>query len=107
MTDDEINRRVAQIEGVRAVDMLFHHSSRTRFEDIKPPPYATDWAWCGPLVEKHTVSLEAHFIDGLGETGWEGYCDNHFQTDKSPQRAICLAVIAANPSADAGPSCRG
>lgn len=107
MTDEEINRRVAQIEGVRAVDMLFHHSSATRFEDFQPPPYATNWAWCGPLVEKYTVSVEAIFLDGVGEAGWEAYCEGRESRADTPQRAICLAVIAANPPAAAdGPSGR-
>ena len=73
MTDEELNRRVAEIEGWSLEDSGEWRLQQGPLQELwfaMPPPYATDWAWCGPLIEKYRVSLT--------------------------QRAICLAVIAAH-----------
>lgn len=55
MNDNELSRRVALIEGWELKDGEWFPSAdsdgdgRSLFE---PPPYATDWAWCGPLLTK-------------------------------------------------------
>ena len=97
MTDDEINRRVAEIEG-----WVKDGNGWTLPRDrhiAYVPSYATDWEWCGPLVEKYRIWLESR-------SNWWcalNYGDGWYTAD-TPQRAICLAVIAANPRADDGPS---
>jgi hypothetical protein len=96
MTDDEINRKVAEIEGWVLFDGIWAHAEHCPRSYDHCPPYATDWAWCGPLIGEYTISLEAIFEDGAGTVGWEAYCDGSSQTSDSPQRAICLAVIAAH-----------
>jgi hypothetical protein len=109
MTNEEINLAVAAIQGFTYVPPekghfgkmtypKWRHSSGAEYVSETPPPFATDWQWCGPLIEKHTISFEAIFIDGPGDTGWETYCNGKSITCDTPQRAICLAVIAAQPT---------
>ena len=103
MTDDEINRRVAEIEGwkfmrsdsgcyAKWVPPGTHPAQNIYSLPDNPPPYAIDWAWCGPLIEKYECSLNER-----GGEGWvvdtRGRCGDFART---PQRAICLAVIAAH-----------
>lgn len=102
MTDEEINRKVAGIEGWRYRNdgQWWQRPGKSAGHDFYvsflPPPYATDWAWCGPLVEKYGVDVFENLDDaepGLwaadATDGALGYAD-------TPQRAICLAVIAAH-----------
>lgn len=107
MTDDEINRRVAEIEGwvqdsiegrgnvwIRPPSPPFTLSSDLEARS-SPPPYATDWQWVGPLVPKHKIDIiwcssgRPMALFGPSETRVS-------RTDDTPQRAICLAVIAAH-----------
>lgn len=100
MTDDEINKRVAEIEGLEFNGHYwFRQGEQPEYFD--PPPYATDWAWVGQLVEKYAIDL---LTDGKAE--WRAVSVRHPVTDKmrdvwgayekTPHRAICLAVIAAH-----------
>ena len=98
MTDEEVNRRVAEIEGWST-----KRTPAGRFEwidadgcnwGLNTPRYATDWAWCGPLVEKYGLEV------GTPEPDWwwadrRGTVDDPTYAD-TPQRAICLAVIDAH-----------
>ena len=116
MADDEINRKVAEIEGwkyqthspdwsmwwCKTVEDGNGWYTRPEAPDRWlcaacygecPAPYVTDWTWCGPLVEKYKIKV---FFD---ETSWCAVTDadaHSVQWDFTPQRAICLAVIAAN-----------
>ena len=94
MTDDEINRRVAEIEGWSwdADHELWMPPDGFTIALNSPPPYATNWGFCGALIEKYECSLNER-----GGEGWvvdtRGRCGDFART---PQRAICLAVIAAH-----------
>lgn len=101
MTDEEINKRVAEIEKwtyrQKEWGLLWSHHEHV-LPDAGPPPYATDWAWCGPLVEKY--DLDVYRMRGRKGKPW--VCMRHdveflpeYHAD-TPQRAICLAVIAAH-----------
>ena len=106
MTDDEINRRVAEIKGyrsqyetgefrwVREINDPIWYPSSHGFDlgSDAPPPYATDWQWCGPLVEKYKVEMVRNVPVDL----WAAFVHSDSGRDSSPQRAICLAVIAAH-----------
>lgn len=105
MTDEEINRRVAEIEGWTFSEG-YGYSHEWRFgghPQQEPPDYATEWGWCGPLVPKHKIDIiwcsSGRPMALFGPSG-----ARISRTDDTPQRAICLAVIAASPSADAGQS---
>ena len=90
MTDLEICKRIAEIEGecIEHIhgDVLF--VSRT--EDVFNP--LQDKALCFDLMVKHRVDVE----------WWKGECSAYIGFkdgeihDKNPQRAICLAIIEAN-----------
>lgn len=104
MIDDEINqsinRQVAEIEGWRQVDIYHWEIRLGRMEDfddrICPPPYATDWAWCGPLIEKHGIDLHWQPDDENGDR-WMAYSFGiNGMLAETPQIAICVAVMAAN-----------
>ena len=89
MTDDDINRKVAEIEGWYQAD-----SGEWFTESIwesTVPPYATDWAWCGPLLLKYELELRTPLQDEWWAAGSGFVSDN----EKTPQRAICMAVIAS------------
>ncbi len=106
MTDDEINKRVAEIEGwVYSEDAKkwTHVASEGpigAWIDC-PPPYATDWTWCGPLVPKYKITLAyiGEPDDPSGAFQWQaewGHKLGSFRQAGTPQRAICLAVMAAH-----------
>ncbi len=110
MTDDEINqdinRQVAEIEGWRQVGNReagrrwmppgtppeFNIAALPFF----PPPYVTDWAWCGPLIEKYGIDLHWQPDDENGDR-WMAYSFGiNGMLAETPQIAICVAVMAAN-----------
>ena len=108
MTDEEINKRVAEIDGWatdpsptgRFVWMKHPEHGippgRHSGNDVAPP-YATDWTWCGPLLTKLLSK------GNWGLEYWHGgeYVRLNYEKETTskadtPQRAICLAVIAAH-----------
>jgi hypothetical protein len=101
MTDDEINRKVAEIEGWEQVGnreagrRWMPPGTPPEFNIFAlydcPPPYTTDWTWCGPLIEKYLVCMTHR-----GERWYTDTYDGPDANDDTPQRAICLAVIAAH-----------
>lgn len=102
MTDEEISRRVAEIEGWRTKPTP---AARVEWIDadgcnwgLNTPPYATNWAWCGPLVEKYWIRLSDD--NDHPERPWAARVMKAFMARDAladtPQRAICLAVIAAH-----------
>jgi len=103
MTDDEINRKVAEIEGWRQVGSReagrrwMPPGTPPEFNIFAlhdcPPPYTTDWAWCGPLVERYRIEVYP-WKDDLEWSAFVGGFES--MTAWTPQRAVCLAVIAAH-----------
>lgn len=100
MSNDEINRKVAEIEGwhfikeKRMPERLWKWERTNPYDRrVGPPPYATDWQWCGPLVEKYRLCVDAACSDEVVIAFTRGVAD--CVKDKTPQRAICLAVISA------------
>lgn len=100
MTDDELNAAVARIEGYTpqehpgfpAGHYYWMHPERPG--EIDPPPYATDWQWCGPLMERHEVVTSKY------QGAWLASSQRvRASEDASLCRAICLAVIAAHEEA--------
>ena len=104
MEDSEINKRVAEIEGLNPLDRpgrciipdWFLRADKTVGDGdlilgcLYEP--ATDWAWCGPLVEKYQVTL-----DSCPSCGWLASTpETDDMAADTPQRAICLAVLAAH-----------
>lgn len=111
MTNDEINHRVAEIEGWRFIKSESARLAKwawpgcppqmnMRALDDNPPQFATDWRWCGPLIEKYNLNLECWVELDDPPTVVENWCagwdskPGHFRTGQTPQMAICLAVIA-------------
>jgi hypothetical protein len=110
MTDDEINRKVAEIEGWQREEICttsgyldevrWHRSGLAFYPGLngvipidEAPPFATDWAWCGPLIENHKISI-LPFCEKWGANPF-AHVEGTQYAD-SPQRAICLAVIATH-----------
>lgn len=100
MSDEEINKRVAEIEGWRLFDGVWAHADHCPFTYPHPPHYATDWAWCGPLIEKYCSEIEELWPFSDERRRWRAeVIIPHKQATAeadSPQRAICLALIAAH-----------
>lgn len=100
MTDDEINRRVAEIEGWKwDKDWMAWVSSQKPapafwMEDT-PPPYATDWTWCGPLLKRDIIVLE--WETRKPSRKWMAMAKHGVLVigNDTPQVAVCRAVIAA------------
>lgn len=113
MTDDEINRKVAEIEGWNP-NLSDHPYACWWFRGNErhsggPPPYVTGWVWCGPLIGKYNIAVSNHAYGNAallspGPEGWVAHsCPGDpallIKAADTPQRAICLAVIAAQLSA--------
>lgn len=98
MTDDEINRRVAEIEGWERLGAGTWVKGMAELRQWAEgcPLYATDWAWCGPLAEKYIELLEWDRAKPSGK--WLAMAKGGVlvRGNDTPQRAICLAVIAAH-----------
>ena len=60
-------------------------------ECIQRLPYSTDWALCGPLIEKYGVGSDKR------EQGWLAVLDADYMGcfGTTPQQAICRAVVRA------------
>jgi len=109
MTDDEINRRVAEQEGWTLFDGIWAHADHCPRAYDHTPPYTTDWAWCGPLIEKYELDVMEN-LHGGGEPTAEGNwpcwyvdaSDGVLAYDQDVKRAICLAVIAAHEDKPSG-----
>ena len=111
MTDEEINKQVAEIEGWVSIPnpgtdrLLWFHPSDEDGTNVLAslPPYATSWKWCGPLVEKHAIAIrppEHASWSAYALTGEKWNPENRHEAGwaDTPQRAICLVVIAAHNS---------
>ena len=106
MTDLEICKRIAEIEGVTLSGFhpttmsdgsFYTRASNGAEVNIN---YLTDKALCFDLMVKYEVV----FLDGEAFAGCEsgaavsggGYYCNGIAEDNDPQRAICLAIIDAH-----------
>lgn len=115
MTNEEINLKLAGILGWvfippemgRFGKMTYpkwRHPGGHEYVSESPPPYATDWQWCGPLIEKYSVAVVPAIKESGEHIGFVAYEFKHViahfcpNVESSPQRAICLAVIAAQPT---------
>lgn len=94
MSDDEINARVAVLEGWSLVEGRYWMRGADQISGDMPPfQYATDWQWCGPLIVKYGLHLYPPCDE---EAGWLVECGDEFTEAGTPQRAICLAVIGGS-----------
>ena len=86
MTDDEINIRLAEIEMP-----LFPGTWKRN----SPPPYTTDWQWCGPLLKRDIIRLE--WDTAKPSRKWMAIAKGGVLVvgNDTPQVAVCRAVIAA------------
>lgn len=109
MTNEEINLKLAAIEGWVDDGPCGSKTQWWRPADgdvahlFGAPPYATDWQWCGPLVEKYRVYLEYNRGWYAQVDAYYSFPDTHHDYDppwkqETALRSICLAVIAAQPT---------
>lgn len=100
MTDDEINRKVAEIEGWK---QDFTKDGREVWTDtegdlhIGTPPFTRDWSLCGLLLTKYRVNVFSNghgtpFTASVDAKEGGDYCASAL----SLRSAICAAVIEAN-----------
>lgn len=103
MTDLEINLKIDEIVCRGRPGMVTERSNiewwsnnlstaARRVLGKAPPPYATDWTFCGPLVGKYNVDV----VIKPGTQVWGACLEGEWIEADTPQRAICLAVIAAH-----------
>ena len=105
MTNEEINLKVATLLGWVFIPPEMGHFGKMTYPKWRhpgggeyvsesPPRYATDWQWCGPLVERNKIKV---WFDG---DDWAAQIEefNALEWADTPQRAICLAVVAAQPT---------
>ena len=73
----EIDAAVARIEGCHydaKINRWVGCDGTWLADGDAPPPYSTDWAWCGPLIEKYDIHVRpiidepktGNFIRGKG-----------------------------------------
>ena len=102
LTDLEICKRIAEIEGLAAYvdgDDLIHQliptsACQTIYDDYNP---LTDDALCFRLMVKHGITME-HFniVNGITTQFNAYHVDAGLDSDcfdMSPNKAICLAII--------------
>ena len=98
MTDLEICKRIAEIEGLSVEE--FENYERvvngagicTGFRSFNP---LEDKALCFDLMVNHKIEID--FTEGGKTRAWQHYhIDGQDTLSKSTPRAICLAIIEAN-----------
>ena len=105
MTDLEICQKIAEIEGVassidlkisQSINDGFCESDFLKWEDLYNP--LTDKALCFDLMIKHGVNIDLASCKNKGKyvAMWEYTMefDGGTSYGDTPQRAICLAIIA-------------
>lgn len=103
LTDLEICKRIAEIEGVRAVELGSESECWIGDENHDEYNPLTDKALCFDLMVKYEIDVQSPYRP-QGETRWEinywidAYSDAGVIYDENPQRAICLAIIAKHES---------
>lgn len=104
MTDEELSAKVAEIEGWKwDKDWRAWVSSQKPVPSFwmqdAPPPYATDWTWCGPLLKRDIIRLE--WDTSKPSRQWMALAKHGVLViyNETPQIAICRAVIAAHEQA--------
>lgn len=106
MTDEEILKRLAEIEGYKLSEYGFRYSTafnaiiHYQDDDFSPWNPLHDDAQCLALVKKHNISLEY-----LGDTGygrknglnWLAAAGGDADAqDETLNRSVCLAIIEAH-----------
>jgi len=99
MTDLEICKRIAEIEGVKLYgNSLTIKGTLSHVHDANELGYnlqynpLTDKALCFDLMVKHQVSIEPQF----NYLTYVHINCQHAVLDENPQEAICLAIIEAH-----------
>lgn len=57
--------------------------------------YRTNWALCGPLVEKYKIFLDVDMDDGEWVAGVGNGLDGPYSYSRDPKIAICRDVVRA------------
>lgn len=102
MTDDEINRRVAEKEGWWKSDLGWYHpaASNVTLKGAAPPSFTDDWTLTGPLIEKYHVTISWGSV--CGWAAWIHTKPNPLKWETvvkpadDPRKAACLAVLSMN-----------
>ena len=109
LTNDEIDRQVALIEGWMEIDgvLIPPVAALPNEPPIHGAPrFSREWHWCGPLVESYFISLYRGVDPRLPNGDVDGWVANAgglwFDTDgvapwvawdEDPKRAACLSLI--------------
>lgn len=103
MTDDELNRCIAEIEGYefdprwgQYVQHSYDENGEIDGGFIPPPGAWTDsWFYCGPLIEKYRLTIEEDGSDWC-VMKYDMHCVAITIWNKDLKTAICLAVLEIN-----------
>lgn len=112
MTDEEILKRLAEIEGYKLSEYGFRYSTafnaiiHYQDDDFSPWNPLHDDAQCLALVKKYRVAVAFYEGHGRLPAQWCAICRSEIQhtieeieaTNASPSlnRAVCLAIIEAH-----------
>ena len=100
MTDYEINRRLAEIAGVKAWDRrlfgvlrMYIDVDPENSDEVEEWSPLTNWSQLGPLMERERIEITKD-----GHEYWGAWLNDHepAAVEKDLKRAICLAIIAAH-----------
>lgn len=93
LTDAQINAALAEIEGWTFRDSRYWFSpDGANTYVLEEPPFLTEPRLWAPLIEKYNIIPDQLGVDEGYE--WMAYSEDVCETADTPQRAICLAVIA-------------
>jgi hypothetical protein len=73
------------------VDLYVVAGSNTYAHPANRYSPSTDWNQCGPLIEKHNVSIDVQFRSGR----WDAFCSGWVNNCETPMIAACIAIVKA------------
>ena len=101
LTDLEICKRIAEIEGLKTQssgDVLFlieRIECSSLIDEAATREYnpMEDWSITGPLMFSHGIRYEGRKMGGKHRFWWGNIRNKNYISNNNPQRAICLAII--------------
>jgi hypothetical protein len=92
MTNEELDRKVAEDQGWWNADGMWMSNDDEAITTTYSP--STNWQQAGELMEKYKIDL--HYEPMADGKNWHAaFCGNIAEVwAETPQRAICLAVLA-------------
>jgi hypothetical protein len=94
MTNEELDKKIAELQHLEFVECSLKDKTMLIAVGYGEYSPSTNWQQAGELVEKYKVELFNHIEDGSWSAYARGQTVGEGGRADTPQRAICLAVLA-------------